>query len=118
MVGSSVAEAVAGAEAEADPEAGALGEGEPLGEALAVARADAGPPVPGVDPVLVVADVDRVAGAAVDGFGAAVVLFGVDVAEGLAVGAGWLVAVGSGGATRGCWPDPKRKPTTVPGPGL
>ena len=43
---------------------------------------------------------------------------GVDVAEGFAVGAGWLVAGGSGGATRGCWPDPKRKPTTVPGPGL
>ena len=85
-----------------------------------MARADAAPPVPGVDPVLVVADVDRVAGAAVDGFGAAVVLFGVDVAEGLAVGAGWLVAVavGSGGATRGCWPDPKRNPTTVPGAGL
>ena len=48
---SSVAEGVT----EADADAVALGEGEPLGEVLAEARVDAGPPVPGVDPVFVVA---------------------------------------------------------------
>ena len=69
--------------------------------------------------MLVVADVDRVAGAAVDGFGAAVVVFGVDVAVGLVVvGRAGSSAVGSGGATRGCCPEPNRKPTTVPGAGL
>jgi cell division transport system permease protein len=33
------------------------------------------------------------------------------------VGSGPLVAVGSGGSVRGCWPEPNRKPTTVPGAG-
>jgi hypothetical protein len=52
------------------------------------------------------------------GLGAVVVLRGVDVARGLlVVGAGLLVTAAAGGATRGCCPDPKRKPTTVPGAG-
>lgn len=51
-------------------------------------------------------------GAAVVGFGAAVVGLGAAV-----VGFGVLVAVFSGGATRGFWPEPNRKPTTVPGAG-
>ena len=52
-------------------------------------------------------------GAEVD-LGFDVVGFGFDV---VAVGAGALVVVGSGGATRGFWPEPKRNPTTVPGAG-
>ena len=115
VVGSPAADCVA----EADPDAVALGEGEPLGDVLAEGRVDAGPPlVPGVDPVPVVDDVDPVVVVAAVGLGADVVFFGVDVARGFVVGAGWLVAVGSGGATRGCCPEPKRNPTTVPGAGL
>ena len=104
--------------ADADPDAVALGEGEPLGDVLAEGRVDAGPPfVPGVDPVPVVDDVDPAVVAV--GLGADVVFLGVDVVLGfVVVGAGWLVAVGFGGATRGCCPEPNRKPTTVPGAGL
>ena len=48
-----------------------------------------------------------VLGAAVVGSGSLVVF----------VGAGSLVFVGAGGAMRGCCPEPKRNPTTVPGAG-
>jgi hypothetical protein len=86
---------------------------------LAEGRVDADPPcVPGVDPVFVVDEVDPAVVLAALGLGAEVVFLGADVARGwVVVGAGWLVAVGSGGATRGCCPEPNRKPTTVPGAG-
>ena len=117
---SAVGSAVADSVAEGEPDAVGLGEGEPLGEVLAEGRADADPPfVLGVDPVFVVDEVDPAVVLAAVGLGADVVFLGADVALGfVVVGAGWLVAVGSGGATRGCCPEPNRKPTTVPGAGL
>ena len=119
-VGSAVADSVVDSVADGEPDAVALGEGEPLGEVLAEGRADADPPfVLGVDPVFVVDEVDPAVVLAAVGLGADVVVLGADVALGfVVVGAGWLVAVGSGGATRGCCPEPNRKPTTVPGAGL
>ena len=99
--------AVALGDALADADAVALAEGVALG------RVDAEPPtVPGVDLVLGVEPPPVVAGALGDvGLGAAVVGFGLGV---VLVGAGVLVFGGAGGATPGCCPDPKRKPTTVP----
>ena len=59
-----------------------------------------------VDRVVVVRVVVAL-GAAVVGSGSLVVF----------VGAGSLVFGGAGGAMRGCCPEPKRNPTTVPGDG-
>lgn len=86
-----------------------------LADDVALGRVDAEPPtVPGVDPVLEVAP-PEVGVALGVGLGADVVFVGFGV--GFLVGTGVLVLVGAGGATRGCCPDPKRKPTTVPGAG-
>jgi hypothetical protein len=92
----------------------ALTEGDadavPPAEAVALGRVAVPPTVPGVEPVP--------EGLLGEVFG--VVGFGVDVDLGLAVvvvGFGVLVVAGAGGAVRGCWPEPKRKPTTVPGAG-
>ena len=94
----------------AEADAVALAAGGALG------RVDAEPPtLPGVDPVLEVAPPDVGVALGVVGLGADVVFVGFGV--GFLVGTGVLVFVGAGGATRGCCPDPKRKPTTVPGAG-
>jgi hypothetical protein len=91
-----VAEPLGAAVGLADADADAV----PLGDAVAPGRVDAEPPtVPGVDPVLAG---DRGAVAVVFGdvgFGADVVGLGLVV---VFVGAGSLVFVGAGGATRGC----------------
>ena len=104
-----------------------VGLAERLGDALAEGRLDADPVDPGVAP-RVVGDVDRgVASVTLVGLVAGLDFFvGAEVARGLlvvgagflVVGAGLLVAAAAGGATRGCCPDPKRNPTTVPGAGL
>jgi hypothetical protein len=111
-------DAVAGA----DVVAVALGEGVPDADLVApgvVAPGVVAPGVvaPGATPSAADVDADVGFGTVVDVVAEAV-FFGVDVAFGLVVvGAGALVALGAGGATRGCWPDPKRNPTTVPGAG-
>jgi len=93
--------------------------GEPVGEVdeLAVCDApvvgDAGPP-PAVVEAVVLGAVVRGVVVRVVAFGAAVVRSGSLVAFG---GAGSLVFGGAGGAIRGCCPEPKRNPTTVPGAG-
>jgi len=48
--------------------------------------------------------------------GADVVVRGADVVFGVVV-AGADVAAGAGGAIRGCWPEPNRKPMTLPAGG-
>ena len=82
-------------------------------DAVALGRVDAVPPPIAVDalPEGFVGDVAEVFG--VVGFGADVVDLGLAVV----VVFGVLVAAGAGGAVRGCWPEPNRKPTTVPGAG-
>ncbi|MGB7817197.1 MAG: hypothetical protein WBL35_00475 [Ornithinibacter sp.] len=50
--------------------------------------------------------------------GGLVVFAGVGDGLGSAVGLGAVVLTGAGGAARGCWPDPKRQPSTEPGAGL
>lgn len=115
-----VASSLAVGVAEAFPDAVAPADGVGLADALAEGRLDADPVDPGVAP-RVVGEVDPgVALVALVGLVAGVGFFvGSEVALGLlVVGAGLLVAVGAGGATRGCWPDPNRNPTTVPGAGL
>ena len=100
--------------------------GDPVVDALGGALADAegvadvdgvdAPDDPGVaavpDPV-VVPLVGRDVGGFVVGFG--VVGLGV---VGFVVGFGCEVAVGAGGAVRGCCPDPKRNPMTLPDAGV
>lgn len=91
--------------AEADPLAFAEGVAPPPADvvALEVSRGVLALPreVRGVDELDPVALVGR--GAEVVGFGEAVVGFGAVV-----------VGAGTGGAVRGCCPEPKRKPMTLP----
>jgi len=112
-----VASPLADAVADVPPDAVATADGVALAEAVE-GRAVADGVDPGFDPAVVPGVDPAVVLGALEGLGAAVVFFVVEVALGLVVGAGWLVALGAGGATRGCWPDPKRNPTTVPGAGL
>ena len=110
-----------------DPASGALADG--LGVALPVAEAP-GADGSGSEPPDVAAPVDAEVDAPPDplverGFevdvgveGAFVVFAGVGDGLGSAVGSGAVVFTGAGGAARGCWPDPKRQPSTEPGAGL
>jgi hypothetical protein len=108
-----VASSVGDGLAEADPvgEADGLGVAvaDPDGAVLGRAPGVAGVVPAVVDPVVARGAVVVLRGVAA-GFGAAVVVRGVDVVFGVDT-----VAVGAGGAMRGCWPDPKRQPWTVPG---
>ena len=104
-----------------------LGSADGLGDAdgvapadgVALGRVDAEPPTDlGVDPVLEVALPELGVALGVVAFGADVVFVGRGLLVVLlGVGVLVLAGAGAGGATRGCCPDPNRKPTTVPGAG-